>query len=129
MNLDIIDEMEINFKPTYKYCIGSNEYDYTLSDKKDNIGKKSGKKRNPSWCDRILFKKNDKNTNIIGLKYESVMDEKFKVSDHRPVYAIFNIEVMRDNIDKKNEIINEINQNINMEISSQYMKKKIYNDI
>ena len=129
MNLDIIDEMEINFKPTYKYCIGSNEYDYTLSDKKDNIGKKSGKKRNPSWCDRILFKKNDKNTNIIGLKYESVMDEKFKVSDHRPVYAIFNIEVMRDNIDKKNEIINEINQNNNMDISSQYMKKKIYNNV
>ena len=129
MNLDIIDEMEINFKPTYKYCIGSNEYDYTLNDNKDNIGKKSGKKRNPSWCDRILFKKNDKNTNIIGLKYESVMDEKFKVSDHRPVYAIFNIEVMRDNIDKKNEIINEINQNNNMDISSQYMKKKIYNNV
>ena len=57
------------------------------------------------------------------------MDDKFNVSDHRPVYAIFEVEVMKDNIDKKNEIINEINQNINMEISSQYMKKKIYNDI
>ena len=57
------------------------------------------------------------------------MDEKFKVSDHRPVYAIFNIEVMRDNIDKKNEIINEINQNNNMDISSKYMKKKIYNNV
>ena len=129
MNLDILDEKEITFKPTYKYCIGSNEYDYTLNDNKDNIGKKSGKKRNPSWCDRILFKKNDKNTNIVCLEYKSIMDDKFNVSDHRPVYAIFEVEVMKDNIDKKNEIINEINQNINMEISSQYMKKKIYNDI
>ena len=129
MNLDILDEKEITFKPTYKYCIGSNEYDYTLNDNKDNIGKKSGKKRNPSWCDRILYKKNDKNTNIVCLEYQSIMDDKYNVSDHRPVYGIFEVEVMKDNIDKKNEIINEINQNINMEISSQYMKKKIYNDI
>ena len=39
-----MDEAPIRFSPTYKYTIGSNEYD-------------KNKKRIPSWTDRILFKK------------------------------------------------------------------------
>ena len=120
--------MEINFQPTYKYCVDSNEFDYTLNENLDNNLKKSGKKRNPSWCDRILYKKNNKHQNIIGLEYHSVMDEEFQDSDHRPVYAIFEVQVMKDNVQKKNEVLQEIVQNYNMGISSSYMKKKIYSE-
>ncbi|RKP39794.1 hypothetical protein BJ085DRAFT_36736 [Dimargaris cristalligena] len=35
------DEAQIRFNPTYKFTVGCNIYTY--------------KKRNPSWCDRILF--------------------------------------------------------------------------
>ena len=128
MELDILNEMEINFQPTYKYCVDSNEFDYTLNENLDNNLKKSGKKRNPSWCDRILYKKNNKHQNIIGLEYHSVMDEEFQDSDHRPVYAIFEVQVMKDNVQKKNEVLQEIVQNYNMGISSSYMKKKIYSE-
>ena len=69
-----IDEHLINFLPTYKYIIGYNSY---------NVSKKI-----PSWCDRILFKKN---TNIKCLYYDTIDDIKY--SDHRPVYALFEINL------------------------------------
>jgi hypothetical protein len=56
------------------------------------------------------------------------MDEEFQDSDHRPVYAIFEVQVMKDNVQKKNEVLQEIVQNYNMGISSSYMKKKIYSE-
>jgi hypothetical protein len=56
------------------------------------------------------------------------MDEEFQDSDHRPVYAIFEVQVMKDNVQKKKEVLQEIVQNYNMGISSSYMKKKIYSE-
>ena len=49
-----IEEGELNFDPTYKYDLKSNEYDT------------SKKQRVPSWCDRILWKRNK---NITLIKY------------------------------------------------------------
>ena len=139
-----IQEDEIKFAPTYKFIINSDEYDYTPENKNqmmpskdkekekenENIHK-SGKKRNPSWCDRIFYKKNSYMTKdgkkiINGLEYNSVMDKNFQISDHRPVYGIFEVIIFKENSEKKKLIEKEIISNENLGISSQYMKEKNY---
>ena len=94
--LETIDEHPISFPPTYKFCLNSNEYDYTII---ETEGKKSGKKRNPSWCDRILFKKykNDKDKIIKCLDYNCSMDKNFQSSDHRPLFGLFEVTVLKEN--------------------------------
>ena len=64
-------EGDISFPPTYKYDKRSSKYDT------------SKKQRVPSWCDRILWKKNPENVKLQTLG--SILDITF--SDHRPVYA------------------------------------------
>ena len=130
----IIQEDEIKFQPTYKYIINSNEFDYTPENKTQNQNEnlhKSGKKRNPSWCDRIFYKKNsyttkDGNKIISGIEYNNVMDKNFQTSDHRPIYQIFDIIIFKENQDKKDLIEKEIISNEKLGISNKYMKKKIY---
>jgi len=73
-NLVDIEEGELFFDPTYKYDIKSNEYDT------------SKKKRVPSWCDRIFWKKNN---NVQIIKYHSSY---YQNSDHRPIYALFKVK-------------------------------------
>ena len=68
-----ITENDINFLPTYKYIKGYNYYDLT--------------KRMPAWTDRILYKKTE---NINCVKYDKI---NIKISDHRPVYGLFEINV------------------------------------
>lgn len=68
-------EPPLNFRPTYKYDIGSNEYD---------TGRKQ---RIPSWTDRILYMEHP---SVTCLAYNSVDD--IMTSDHRPVYASFLIQ-------------------------------------
>ena len=80
------DEMEITFKPTYKFDKGTDEYD------------SSEKQRVPSWTDRIITHTKDKRfTSLEQLRYNSI--PKYKFSDHKPVYGIFNARL---------EIVNEI---------------------
>jgi len=64
-------EGEIDFPPTYKYDKRSQRYDT------------SKKQRVPSWCDRILWKKNPERVKLQATG--SLHDITF--SDHRPVYA------------------------------------------
>ncbi|XP_074588264.1 type I inositol polyphosphate 5-phosphatase 1-like [Curcuma longa] len=67
----------INFPPTYKYEFDSSSY--VRDDHK-------GGRRNPAWCDRILwFGK--------GAKLLNYRRAELKLSDHRPVTAIFAVEV------------------------------------
>ena len=66
-------ENEINFLPTYKYIQGHNYYDVS--------------KRNPAWTDRILFKKSE---NIKCIRYDKI---NIKISDHRPVFGLFEIKL------------------------------------
>ncbi|XP_010681317.1 type IV inositol polyphosphate 5-phosphatase 3 isoform X2 [Beta vulgaris subsp. vulgaris] len=67
----------LNFPPTYKYEMNSD--DYYGEDPK--VGR-----RTPAWCDRILsFGK--------GLKLLSYGRSEHKLSDHRPVTAIYDVEV------------------------------------
>jgi len=133
-----IKEDIIKFAPTYKYIINSDEFDYTPKDKIQNPKEKesenlhkSGKKRNPSWCDRIFYKKNSFTTKegkkiITGIEYNSVMDKNFQSSDHRPVYEIFEVIIFKENQDKKDLIEKEIISNENLGISNKYMKQKVY---
>ncbi|XP_049390972.1 type IV inositol polyphosphate 5-phosphatase 11 [Solanum stenotomum] len=66
-------EGALDFKPTYKYDIGSSSYDT------------SHKVRVPSWTDRILFKIDSNNINATLHSYEAI--ESIQSSDHKPVKA------------------------------------------
>lgn len=69
------DEGTINFLPTYKFDPGTDDYDT------------SDKARTPAWTDRILTRGN----NLHRICYNSAPSLKF--SDHRPVYAIYDVTV------------------------------------
>ncbi|PRT54415.1 Polyphosphatidylinositol phosphatase INP52 [Wickerhamiella sorbophila] len=60
-----LTEAPINFEPTFKFVLGTSDYDL---------------KRTPSWCDRILY--SDVNSHVS--EYSSVPD--YLESDHKPVY-------------------------------------------
>ncbi|KAI3734149.1 hypothetical protein L6452_13612 [Arctium lappa] len=66
----------INFAPTYKYLPDSDEY----------FGKDQETKRAPAWCDRIIWS-GEELKQIMYTRTES------KLSDHRPVKAIFSTQV------------------------------------
>ncbi|ROT40046.1 synaptojanin-2 [Sodiomyces alkalinus F11] len=67
-------EARITFPPTYKFDVGTDNYDT------------SEKARIPAWTDRILRK----GQNLRQIAYNSAP---LKFSDHRPVYAIFQCTV------------------------------------
>ncbi|KAJ5664762.1 hypothetical protein N7462_011575 [Penicillium macrosclerotiorum] len=67
-------EGSINFAPTYKYDVGTDQYDT------------SEKGRIPAWCDRILWR----GANVRQTQY-NVAD--LRVSDHRPVFATFDLTI------------------------------------
>jgi phosphatidylinositol-bisphosphatase len=73
-------EGQLAFFPTYKYCKGTNTYDIKA--------KSAKKKRDPAWCDRILFR-----GDVVQLSYNACSS--VMTSDHKPVYAEFRVEVKR----------------------------------
>ncbi|KAK7319161.1 hypothetical protein RJT34_03879 [Clitoria ternatea] len=74
-------EGAIKFAPTYKYCPNSDIY-YGCCYQ----GKRAEKKRAPAWCDRIVWYGK-------GLKQLEYCRIESKLSDHRPVKAMFTAEV------------------------------------
>jgi hypothetical protein len=74
--LRAFNEMPINFAPTYKYDVGTDNYD------------SSEKKRSPAWCDRLLYRGLGRIKQIEYRRHEGI-----KVSDHRPVSGRFKIRV------------------------------------
>ena len=84
-----MDEAPIKFSPTYKYNIGSIEYDIN-------------KKRIPSWTDRIMFKKFSE---TIPLAYNKCL---LSLSDHQPIYGLYRIKTEEIDKVKKQSIMNEI---------------------
>lgn len=74
------EEADIDFKPTYKYILGTSDYDPA---------------RVSSWCDRVLWWiRPGSNTNgIKSTKYEAVED--ISSSDHKPVYSQLAVSVWR----------------------------------
>ncbi|XP_066306841.1 type IV inositol polyphosphate 5-phosphatase 3-like isoform X6 [Miscanthus floridulus] len=67
----------INFPPTYKYKVNSEKY---ISD-----DHKSGR-RTPAWCDRIL-------SHGKGMRLLSYKTVDLRLSDHRPVIAVYMADV------------------------------------
>lgn len=67
------EEAKLKFPPTYKYKVGTSEYDL-----------KPSKVRIPSWCDRILFR-GEGSTRLQQLFYTSVATP--TLSDHKPVVS------------------------------------------
>jgi hypothetical protein len=97
-------EGRVKFLPTYKYDIGKDEFD------------SSDKQRIPAWTDRILWKVNHKGntvqagevlgTQMKQLEYDSVMGLRF--SDHRPVYAIFEMGIRVVDEEKKDALTKKL---------------------
>ncbi|KAH7435410.1 hypothetical protein KP509_06G063500 [Ceratopteris richardii] len=75
-------EGEIAFAPTYKYRANSDCY--ALDKLKGQ--KKKLKQRTPAWCDRILWYGN-------GLTQTAYVRAEARLSDHRPVFALFLADV------------------------------------
>ncbi|KAJ2948975.1 hypothetical protein O0L34_g5915 [Tuta absoluta] len=74
-------EPEIRFPPTYKFNIGTDDYDL---------------KRKPSWTDRILYKVIANNYENITLRADLVSYNHlphYTVSDHKPVVAYFTVKI------------------------------------
>ncbi|KAH9909874.1 Endonuclease/exonuclease/phosphatase [Xylariomycetidae sp. FL2044] len=69
--LRAFDEMPIQFAPTYKYDVGTDNYDT------------SEKKRAPAWCDRLLHRGSGRIQQLDYRRHE------VRVSDHRPVSGRF----------------------------------------
>ncbi|KIW80466.1 hypothetical protein Z517_07082 [Fonsecaea pedrosoi CBS 271.37] len=97
-------EGRVKFLPTYKYDIGKDEFD------------SSDKQRIPAWTDRILWKVNHTRNvvqagEVLGsqmkqLEYDSVMGLRF--SDHRPVYAIFDVGIRVVDKEKKDTLTKKL---------------------
>ncbi|KAL7104416.1 hypothetical protein ACP275_08G243200 [Erythranthe tilingii] len=72
-------EGKILFAPTYKYSHNSDSY-------AGETTKSKRKRRTPAWCDRILWRGN-------GIEQLSYIRGESRLSDHRPVCAVFAVEV------------------------------------
>lgn len=69
------NEAPITFAPTYKYDVGTDEYD------------SSEKKRSPAWCDRVLYR------GLGRIKQLDYRRHEARASDHRPVSAFFKLRI------------------------------------
>ncbi|MQL68182.1 hypothetical protein Taro_000466, partial [Colocasia esculenta] len=79
------EEGRIHFQPTYKYLANSDRYAMQTAKSRE-------KRRTPAWCDRILWRGK-------GMKQESYVRGESLFSDHRPVYAIFSVQVADEQVD------------------------------
>lgn len=83
-------EGPLYFDPTYKYNFNSNEYDT------------SSKARIPAWCDRIFFEAKDTETSH--LQQVLYSRSELRLSDHRPVYGLFEAKIRTINEEKMQEL-------------------------
>lgn len=83
----VFEEGIIRFPPTYKYDPGTGTFDT------------SEKKRTPSWCDRILWRKNDPTAL---LRYRTAMQ--LVTSDHKPVSALLSMKIKLADKTKRSQV-------------------------
>eukprot|EP00055_Hartaetosiga_balthica_P015944 m.98149 g.98149 ORF g.98149 m.98149 type:complete len:962 (+) comp9001_c0_seq2:161-3046(+) len=88
-------EPAIDFKPTYKYDIGTDRFDT------------SEKKRSPAYCDRILFyTKTTSNNEVCIREYTSAPE--IRISDHKPVRGQFTLSVSVVDPKRQQDTMNSI---------------------
>ncbi|KAK6921383.1 Endonuclease/exonuclease/phosphatase [Dillenia turbinata] len=82
-------EGHIEFAPTYKYDPNSDSYMRSNGSR----SRKAAKNRAPAWCDRIIWYGK-------GLKQDEYNRGESKLSDHRPVHAIFTADFLPENSER-----------------------------
>ncbi|XP_045495221.1 synaptojanin-1 [Colias croceus] len=99
-------EGEITFLPTYKYDLFSDDYDT------------SEKCRAPAWTDRVLWRSKkhtidpESTSQLAAGKLLHYGRAELKQSDHRPVIAILEIEVLQVSYTKCMEVFYEVVQDL-----------------
>ena len=92
-------EGAINFAPTYKYDLFSDDYDT------------SDKCRVPAYTDRVLFTRRRPGGPVLpGWRDGDIVSytrAELKVSDHRPVLAVFEVQAREVNTETRDRIIRE----------------------
>ncbi|KAJ1896931.1 hypothetical protein LPJ81_004636 [Coemansia sp. IMI 209127] len=82
------EEADIAFAPTYKYVLGTTEYDA---------------KRRPAWCDRVLWwTRPGCDGGITCTEYASV--DSIATSDHKPVRALLDVDVWSVDTERRQSI-------------------------
>lgn len=109
-------EKDPDFPPTFKFDVGSNNYDH---------------KRRPAWCDRILYCVNSHNYENVTLKAEQLSYKShpsYLLSDHKPVSAEFNIKIPRA-VDLKSNAVDLIpEQRVSDQVFSDYSEHVVQFD-
>ncbi|KAL5704916.1 hypothetical protein ACHQM5_023275 [Ranunculus cassubicifolius] len=83
-------EGSLEFKPTYKYDVGSSNYDT------------SNKVRIPSWTDRILFK-TEKSSDLEAELHAYDSIDHIDISDHKPVRAVLSLKLSKSDLPRDSE--------------------------
>lgn len=89
-------EKSITFSPTYKYAVGTNDFD-------DNKPGNNDKARAPSYTDRIFYKPS---TSLTPTEYGSLME--YTISDHKPVYATFELTTLLIDPAKRKIVVDRV---------------------
>ncbi len=98
------EEGVVSFLPTYKYIPGTDRYD----DREDK------KMRAPAWCDRVLWRippgvSQKASNGILRVnlrKYDRCSTN--KISDHKPVLALFDVQIKTTIRKRQREVYGEI---------------------
>ncbi|KAJ2626637.1 hypothetical protein IW137_005882, partial [Coemansia sp. RSA 1287] len=86
------EEGHIDFAPTYKYIVGTSEYDA---------------RRRPAWCDRVLWwTRPGCEDGVQSEAYESV--DSVCTSDHKPVRAQLGLDVWRVDVEQRRAVFLEV---------------------
>jgi hypothetical protein len=99
-------EAPITFAPTYKYDVGTDNYDT------------SEKQRSPAWCDRLLYRGLGRIKQVDYRRHDGI-----KVSDHRPVSGRFKIRVKTINAKRQDKARDKA------EVEFEAVRRRIAGDI